>query len=340
MKRKRRKRISLLLAVTVSLFTWGCGETAKEAGNMDAAKQAEEQEPVQKPQEKDTPEQAKPTELSRDQKNLIDGFQFEMPCEANWYAVDVPGGMETAYDLDGDGKAETVYYATKVNGENGRTVNSLLISGTEFKDYVQGSNVREEYFGVVDLLEGDGCLELAVYDFGSGDDPSTAFYRYVNGTLVKLGTVQGFADSASIGSGEVHLDGKGNIYGMFRLQVLQGWHAPAQWTLTEDGMIAEVKEALYYPQMPESEQGEKRIFARESFLVYARQDTESEYTYARPSENRISFAATDNEEWLLISIEDGISGWMHLQEDSRVETEPGKYREAGEILENLVLYTE
>lgn len=319
---KKQKWLSIMLVTMLVMTFCGCG---KELEMLSQHKQTEEsdghQEDVLKEDtvpDEDTkaegdasegPTDVPPTQISSEQQEVIDDFTYQIPCGANWYIVEVPGGMEASYDLNGDGKKETVYYATnQVEGEE-RLVSSLLVDKKEFREVFQIAGVREQFFSVVDLVEDDGYLELALYAQPEGLEEKTYFFRYDGEKLNPIGVVAGYVDTAAIDSGEAHLDGNGNIYSMFKLQLLADYEAPGWWQVSEAGRIQKVSEDLYCPLAL----GNEKVTVTEELKLYMERNTESEYVTVLPSDLKVRLQATDDKEWLLISVDDKTTGWINKQ---------------------------
>ncbi len=249
------------------------------------------------------------TQISGEQQKVIDDFTYQIPCGANWYIVEVPGGMEASYDLNGDGKVETLYYATNQEENAQRLVSSLLIGNKECKEVFQVAGAREQFFGVVDLVEGDGYLELALYAQAEGAEEKTYFFRYDGENLNRIGVVSGYIDTDAIDSGEAHLDGNGNIYSMFALELLADYEAPGWWQVAENGRIQKVSEELYCPLAL----GNGKVTVKEELKLYMERNTDSEYVTVLPSDLKVSLQATDDKEWLLISVDNKATGWINKQ---------------------------
>lgn len=323
---KKQKWLSFTLAVMLMMTFCGCG---KELGMLAQHKQTEEvagenviagegmHEQKEEPagdmgtgdSKEEIPVDVPSTQISDEQQEVIDGFTYQVPCGANWYIVEVPGGMEASYDLNGDGKEETVFYSTRQEEGFPRFVNSLLIDGKEFKDEFQVPGAREQFFGVVDLVKEDDSFELALYAQAEGGEEKTYFFRYDGEKLDRIGVVSGFIDMAAIDSGEAHLDGNGNIYSMFTLQLLADYEAPGWWQVSENGRINKVFEELYCPLA----MGNNKVVVRDELKLYMERDTESEFVTVLPSDLKVSLQATDDKEWLLISVDNKTTGWINKQ---------------------------
>lgn len=333
MRGKIRKRLSVWYIILILGTVWGCGQKDREirdsaCGGDEAvcsdAVSADEgavsvgREPVN---DRETGQEAP------------GGSGTEIPCEENWYIVEIPENTEVFFDLDGNGTEERIYYTAPE--EPGGTC-SVWVNGTEHTDVFADFTVWEDRFGVADLVRGDGCMELALYGGRSESGFSTCFYRYGDSGFVALGTVPGYIDRASVDSGDVHLDGAGTVYGRFSLRLIQSWEAVGRWKLDEQGQIQKLQEELYFPLMTCAEREGKRAAVRGSFILYMERDTARGYVQVPATGAEVEFQATDDREWILLSVEGGCTGWLHCKDFRLVECERGKYFPSTEVFDNLM----
>ncbi len=321
---KKQKWLSVAVATVLVVTFCGCG---KELGMLAQHKQTEEgfKEPEvsgeeiapehsqgddagEKP-ETTVPTHVPSTQISSEQQQVIDRFAYQVPREENWYIVEVPGGMEVTYDLNGDGVDETLYYATMQDESGERLVSSLLVNQKEYRDELGMAGAREQIFSVVDLLEEDDFYELAFYAKPQDGEERTYFFRYDGDKLYHIGTVSGYVDTAAIDSGEAHLDGNGNIYSMFELQLLADYEAPGVWQVSDAGKIQKVSEELYCPLALNN----RKVVVKEEVKLYMERNVASEYMTILPSDKTVSLQATDDKEWLLISVDNKATGWLNKQ---------------------------
>ncbi len=109
------------------------------------------------------------------------------------------------HDLNKDGKMDTVEAMLL-----GRNHSALRINELELPIFCE--NPFDFY--LVDLVEDDKFIELAIYDDGPSGDPTTTFYRYDGVKIYELGSFKADIDlkgSIAIYSLNVLTDGKGNL---------------------------------------------------------------------------------------------------------------------------------
>lgn len=115
--------------------------------------------------------------------------------------------VEGKYDLNQDGELDKIL--------------ANLAGGKESLIEVNGHKIAVAFdkpvdFYLIDLIQDDGFIELAVYDDGPSADPKTTFYRYSGKRLYKLATINtDIKAKCTIYPyyGNVLTDGKGKIIG-------------------------------------------------------------------------------------------------------------------------------
>lgn len=115
--------------------------------------------------------------------------------------------VEGKYDLNQDGELDKILASFAGGKESLIEVNGHKIA-VAFDKPVD--------FYLIDLIQDDGFIELAVYDDGPSADPKTTFYRYSGKRLYKLATINtDIKAKCTIYPyyGNVLTDGKGKIIG-------------------------------------------------------------------------------------------------------------------------------
>lgn len=115
--------------------------------------------------------------------------------------------VEGKYDLNQDGELDKIL--------------ANFAGGKESLIEVNGHKIAVAFdkpvdFYLIDLIQDDGFIELAVYDDGPSADPKTTFYRYSGKRLYKLATINtDIKAKCTIYPyyGNVLTDGKGKIIG-------------------------------------------------------------------------------------------------------------------------------
>lgn len=115
--------------------------------------------------------------------------------------------VEGKYDLNQDGELDKILASFAGGKESVIEVNGHKIA-VAFDKPVD--------FYLIDLIQDDGFIELAIYDDGPSADPKTTFYRYSGKRLYKLATINtDIKAKCTIYPyyGNVLTDGKGKIIG-------------------------------------------------------------------------------------------------------------------------------
>lgn len=115
--------------------------------------------------------------------------------------------VEGKYDLNQDGELDKIL--------------ANFAGGKESLIEVNGHKIAVAFdkpvdFYLIDLIQDDGFIELAIYDDGPSADPKTTFYRYSGKRLYKLATINtDIKAKCTIYPyyGNVLTDGKGKIIG-------------------------------------------------------------------------------------------------------------------------------
>lgn len=115
--------------------------------------------------------------------------------------------VEGKYDLNQDGELDKIL--------------ANFAGGKESVIEVNGHKIAVAFdkpvdFYLIDLIQDDGFIELAIYDDGPSADPKTTFYRYSGKRLYKLATINtDIKAKCTIYPyyGNVLTDGKGKIIG-------------------------------------------------------------------------------------------------------------------------------
>lgn len=226
-------------------------------------------------------------------------------------------GKEAKIDLDGDGNSETVYYGLddfKVNGVSYRT---------EIESRVYEDSPYEDYFMIADVSDTDGQKEIVLRVDGPSDDPQGHFYTYKNNRLEYLGSVPSNLDVDAF-------DGKGEISGFLRLNVLQTWWAPAKWGFDLNGNIALKVQDIYYPVQP---QEGYELVLKESLPVHESLTDSKQSIMMSPQ--KVKITETDNKQFCFVEAEDGTSGWFEVYDFFKIKELDGKI--ATDVFENLCM---
>lgn len=235
-----------------------------------------------------------------DTKNVVEEVVIEVKdgkmtyLKNNKPATQYRLGKEIAVDLNGDGKDESVYYG----------LDDFRINGTSYRNDALLTNVYEDnpsegFFIIADTNINDKQKEIVLKVNGPSDDPAGYFYLY-NNKLEKLGSVDSYITDKSF-------DGKGNIYGNVRLNILQTWWAPEVWKL-ENGKIARDEQKIYYP----IQSAEQEITLNVDLPVLENLTDSKQPTVMKPQ--KVKITATDNKQFCYVDGEDGTKGWFEVKD--------------------------
>ena len=210
----------------------------------------------------------------------------------NSIAREIAIGETIRIDLDGDGKAEKVFYS----------LDDFQINDISYKKDIEDVYLdypNEQTFIIADIDKNDKQKEIILKVEGPSNDPAAHFYTYKNG-LIKLGMA---ATSLNYNS----FDGEGNVYGNVRLDILQTWFAPETWSLKGNGIVRNT-DHIYYPiQFVGS-----RVILKEELPVYESLTDRKQKTTIKPQEVKIT--RTDNKDFCYLEAADGTTGWFEVTE--------------------------
>lgn len=149
----------------------------------------------------------------------------------------IPVGEAFAADLDGDGSFETVQL-TMDAAESGSAAGTLTVwyDGGE-SSVTCAFDAPAETYVLFDLDTTDAFLELGLQDQGLSTDPVIEVFRFVDGALQSLGSVDGSFEPGSTGDDSwrtVTCYGDGYLQSYFRFSVLQTWFARASYRVERD----------------------------------------------------------------------------------------------------------
>ncbi|MDE6314226.1 MAG: DUF3298 and DUF4163 domain-containing protein [Lachnospiraceae bacterium] len=254
-------------------------------------------------------------------------------------------GTTVQADLDGDGIQEEVCYniveepvpetEQEEYAVTGEQTAFLSING---QDYTGVLNDKAGYFVenpsshyyLVDLDETDSYVELAIGDYGLNDYMLTFFLRYDKGELIYLGCIDDLLESDSC-----KLLGKGNLTAREHSNLLETVDYIYDYKLV-DGEIREQPKDWYTidnDSLPEEYQVHKIL---KNVTVYTENNTDSESKTLTPEDGSVRFVASDNKEWVKLTMEDGSVYYLHMTGMIEIDS-AGVTEIAPEVFENLLL---
>lgn len=226
-------------------------------------------------------------------------------------------GKEIKADLNGDGITEKIYYGLddfKVNDVSYK--NDILYM-------VYENNPLDDYFIIADTDERDTKKEIVLRVDGPSDDPEGIFFTYDGNKLVYCGSVPSYLDVEDF-------DGKGNISGTLRLDILQTWWAPAKWEFDDSGNVVLAEQDMYYPYQPDEEYS---ITLTKDLPVHEKLTDSKQPTIIPPQ--KVKITRTDNKQFCYIEAEDGKKGWFFVEDFAKLPEVNGEY--AYDVFENLCM---
>lgn len=226
-------------------------------------------------------------------------------------------GKEVSVDLNGDGIAEKIYYG----------LDDFKVNDVSYKNdiiyMVYENSPMEDYFIIADTDENDSRKEIVLRVDGPSADPEGIFFTYDGNKLVYCGSVPSDLDVEDF-------DGKGNISGNLRLDILQTWWAPAKWELDDNGNVVLVEQDMYYPYQPDEEYS---ITLTKDLPVHEKLTDSKQPTIIPPQ--KVKITRTDNKQFCYIEAEDGKKGWFFVEDFAKLPEVNGEY--AYDVFENLCM---
>lgn len=263
------------------------------------------------------------------------------------YIYPVLNGSNIETDLDSDGTSENICFDVKqtsswITDEDGEdyevsdapectlTINGQDVTGKleELAQYYLESPYG--YYYVVDLDDKDEYKELAICDCGFNDYNVTYFFRYANGELSYVGSLQEIITSETC-----NLWGDGTLNAKEHSELLETIGLEYSYVL-QNGKL-QVQEQEWYPvdisNRPVEYQNHDIL---KEVTVYTEKSTDSEKKILTPSHGPVTFPATDNKEWVQIKAQDGTIYFMHMNSFIEIDSD-GTAEDASEVFANLFL---
>lgn len=295
---KKKLVVSVLsLMILTAMMLSGCTQSGSHSSEKESEsqketesqKESESQEESESQNDSDVQDETESQKDSESEENSGDNIAFMKSLKI---------GEEQLFDLNKDGKADSIYYNVILDTVNFTDpVVKLMINGTEYsKEIVSILNPNEKEFYLIDIDESDSFVEIAIMDYGASDDEFTGYYRYDGKNLQYLGYTQGF-----ISDEETYGDGKGYIYS----KIIAGYGTTnpvlGRYTIGQFGTIEEVREWRYYDEI-ESKPTHEILM---DFDGYSRPlEDEIPITITRDF-GPVALYATDCKDWIAIKNEKG-----------------------------------
>jgi len=226
-------------------------------------------------------------------------FVSETRGEGEWWVRKGKPGDRLKVDLNGDGRADVV--EVEREDENGEFV--LRVGRATVSSRLENGPVSD--FGIVDLREGDGFVEVFVHTEGPSADDEYVFFRYRDGALVELGRVERWV--RKVKDGELWVD-----------DWMGFWTRHSVYLLRNERLV-EVKREFFYVGVEGRAEDDLHLrlsFSEPSVSVRIRRGRVVRVVGWKPEEKKAK-----GEElrefggwYFLWSEEEGVGGWCRLKD--------------------------
>lgn len=214
-------------------------------------------------------------------------------------------------DMDGDSKPENILITGKyylgTNSENYKVASNIKIIISINDKKIEWQPEYMTGIEVTDIDVNDGQKEIALFDNGPSDDPSTTYYAVRNGKIVEIGGIPGY--------GKVFGDGK--ISTEERSEFLTTHLHYAEFKLIDKVKLEQIPIEFY-------NYGLKTKAQRDMKLREEPKENSKYLIEVKKGEN-VEFQET-NEKWLQIKNSKGEKGWILVTEgESNGDTPNSRY---------------
>jgi len=223
-----------------------------------------------------------------------------IPNEENGFVKKI----STTADLNGDGKAETIFLLVK-KSPNGEEVNTIELHVEEKMIAYEGEMI-DPLFKIVDISNKDNYLEIAISEEGPSSDFATVFYRYDGMDLKELNKISGFLGKypGSDTVGSVIIDHSGIVRTKTRGDILQTWFYDDSYLLSERDELVKVKQDSY-------EMNTEVEVIKEITLKKSKGSDVAGITLK--AGEKATIGLTDNISWCRITNSKGETGWFETK---------------------------
>lgn len=212
--------------------------------------------------------------------------------------------ISTIADLNGDGKVETIFLMVK-KSPNGDEVSNIELH-VEGKMVAYEGSMIDPMFKVVDILNTDKYLEIAISEEGPSGDFATIFYRYDGMNLKELNKISGFLGKypGSDTLGSVIIDHSGILRTKSRGEILHTWYYDDSYLLNEKDVLVRVKQDSY-------EMNTEVEVIKEITLKNAKESDDAGITLKVAE--KVTIDQTDNISWCRVTNSEGETGWFEVK---------------------------
>ena len=205
---------------------------------------------------------------------------------------------EKRYDLDGDGKKDSISVVFDDFDRYHYQKFTIKIGGQALMR--RGDSILPKIF-VVDIDKEDGRKEVIICDDGPSDDPISHCFSFQYGELYDLGTLQGHPENTR---SLFKINGDGTVTTAARSDLLQTWWCGMPYRLDEWTHRFELVEQKVYDS-----NAKYPVTVKKSFKVYRDKSTSAQ-TYTLKAGQKITLNGTDNGQWVRFADSKGKTGWI------------------------------
>ncbi len=218
-------------------------------------------------------------------------------------------GKGIEVDLNGDEVPEQIYAYQE----------GLLINGVLYKGMIKSNSVYDEdemyrTWWLMDVVKGDGKLEMVFLDPAS--ENAYSMYHY-DETLIMIGNTTKYDEIQNSINDPIFVD-ESKILVTVCTFLLDGTYLDAYCTLDKNGIFVIV---------PDEYEMESSLQVIKDLKLYSEKQQDASYVIVEPQE--VKLTKTDGANWIYIVAEDGKEGWIHIEhvKDGTIVNKEGNRKE-------------
>lgn len=354
--RPKMARYTVMLLIVLVMVMVGCTYCGVKETDVGAGKKEESTESVEHVSESvdESTTEAVETEASTEEpieettEAVSEELPSEEPTEAPTEAPTIePGNLHTddevevgegivqiidtgktvLVDLDGDGTKEKITVKVKMGVSEYEAfemqINDTYYNSKAFNELLKYfENIERERFYLIDIDTSDKWMDVAFYERGPSGDPETTILRYLDGELVRMGSVRvGPPMIESVGNRELNIPGDGTIYGNVLDILLGSEFFPKTWKVeeTSEGLPVLVEIIPeYYAIPPSHELAPKNTLRQEMPFFAEKREDSALITLPAGAEIEITRFYPEGG-WIQITYEQGTKTvWLRRDENNLV----------------------
>jgi hypothetical protein len=212
------------------------------------------------------------------------------------------------FDLDGDGNLEQIKFKKLDEGYSTQQY-VLSIGNATYQSYMDDPTYK---IYISQLTSEWDDLQVLIDDYGPSGDYNTSIFYYQSGIIYRLGNVGGLVP-------EIKSLGGGIYESIERASTIQTWYHPRKFYISDlfyrdydakDGNYEKFTPILV--RMPkEMYPVGTRVRLNRDIVIYSTQQTEKAEMKLK-KDQYATLVASDDESWLYIQSDDGITGWLRI----------------------------